>query len=85
MSDPPARGLPGWAPAAAVAAALAALVAASFHERWELLAASPFPVGVDGYYYPIQLRALLETGWLQYPAAPVAFLLMAPLAAATDP
>lgn len=83
MSDPPARGLPGSA--AAVAAALAALVAASFHERWEMLASSPFPVGVDGYYYPIQLRALLETGWLQYPAAPVAFLLMAPLAAATDP
>ncbi len=68
-----------------MAAALAALVAYSFHERWELLTASPFPIGVDGYYYPIQLRALLETSWLRYPAAPVAFLLMAPFAAATDP
>lgn len=93
MSDPPARGLPAWAPrrlpawapAVAIAAALAALVASSFLERWETLTASPFPLGVDGYYYPIQLRALLETGGLQYPSAPVAFWLMAPFAAATDP
>ena len=79
------RELPAWAPAAGVAAALAALVAWSFAERWALLTASPFPVGVDGYYYPIQLRALLETGGLHYPAAPLGFWLMAPLAALTDP
>jgi hypothetical protein len=72
-------------PRAAIAAALAALIALSFAERWQLLSASPFPIGIDGYFYPIQLRALLETGALQYPSAPLTFWLMAPLAAATDP
>jgi hypothetical protein len=68
-----------------VAAALAALIAASFAERWQALSASPFPLGIDGYFYPVQLRSLLETGGLSYPASPLAFWLMAPLAAATDP
>ncbi|MDQ3369254.1 MAG: glycosyltransferase family 39 protein, partial [Myxococcota bacterium] len=83
MSDP--RALPAWLPRAGVAMALLALVALSFDERWRLLTASPFPLGVDGYFYPVQLRALLETGGLQYPASPLTFWLMAPLAAATDP
>ena len=85
VSDPQARRLPAWAPRAAVAAALLALIAASFVERWQLLTESPFPIGIDGFYYPIQLRALLETGALEYPAPPLTFWLMAPLAAATDP
>lgn len=50
-----------------------------------MLSESPYPVGVDGYFYPLQLRSLLETGELQYPAAPLAFWLMMPLAALTDP
>src|SRR5689334_4277141 len=50
-----------------------------------MLTASPFPLGVDGYYYPIQLRSLLETGTLQYPASPLTFWFMVPFAAATDP
>jgi len=33
-----------------------------FWQRWRLLTASPFPLGVDGYFYPIQLRSLLERG-----------------------
>jgi hypothetical protein len=70
---------------AGVAIALAGLVAYSFYQRWQVLAASPFPLGVDGYFYPIQVRALLETGSLQYPSSPLTFWLMAPLAAATDP
>lgn len=69
----------------AVAAVLVGLVAWSFAERWGVLASSPFPVGVDGYFYPIQLRALLDTGSLHYAASPLAFWLMAPLAALTDP
>lgn len=85
MTDRPARELPRWVAPAAVAAALAALVAASFTERWELLASHPFPVGIDGYFYPIQLRSLLETYALHYPSAPLGLWLMAPLAAATDP
>lgn len=79
------RELPRWLPTAGTALALAALVALSFAERMTMLSASPFPVGVDGYYYPVQLRALLESGGLAYPSAPLAFWLMAPLAAATDP
>ena len=70
---------------AGIAAALVAFVAWSFAQRWSVLAASPFPVGVDGYFYPIQLRSLLETGSLQYPASPLTFWLLAPFAAATDP
>lgn len=65
--------------------ALTALVARACWVRWQLLDSSPFPLGVDGYFYPIQLRALLETGELAYPASPLAFWLMAPLAALTDP
>src|SRR5258706_13291464 len=68
-----------------IAAALAALVAWSFWQRWRMLSASPFPVGVDGYFYPIQLRSLLAHGELAYPASPLAFYLLAPFAAATDP
>ncbi|HEU4611914.1 MAG TPA: hypothetical protein VFS15_07545, partial [Kofleriaceae bacterium] len=63
---------------AGVAAALVALVAWSFDQRWQLLASSPFPIGVDGYFYPIQLRALLEHGSLQYPSSPLTFWFMAP-------
>jgi hypothetical protein len=74
-----------WAPAAAVAAAVVALAAWSAWQRWQLLAVSPFPLGVDGYFYPIQLRSLLERGQLAYPASPLAFYLMAPFAALTDP
>jgi hypothetical protein len=74
-----------WAPGVAVAGALVALVAWSFAQRWTMLTASPFPLGVDGYFYPIELRALLERGSLTYPASPLAFYLLAPFAAATDP
>ena len=70
---------------AGVAAALIALVAWAFYQRWQLLAASPFPLGVDGYFYPVQVRALLEHGALQYPSSPLTFWFMAPFAAATDP
>src|SRR3954464_2524673 len=68
-----------------IAAALAALVAWSAWSRWMTLTESPFPVGIDGYFYPIQLRSLLDHGGLAYPASPLAFWLMWPLAAATDP
>jgi hypothetical protein len=74
-----------WGPRVAVAGALIALVAWSFWQRWRLLTASPFPLGVDGYFYPIQLRALLTRGELAYPVSPLAFYLLAPLAWATDP
>ena len=79
------RPLPAWLPTAGIALALVGLVALSFVQRWTMLTESPYPIGVDGYFYPVQLRSLLETGALEYPAAPLAFWLMAPLAALTDP
>jgi hypothetical protein len=79
------REVPSWVAPLGVAVALTALVGWSFAQRWSVLASSPFPLGVDGYFYPIQLRSLLETGHLQYPASPLAFYLLAPFAAVTDP
>jgi hypothetical protein len=80
-----ARPLPKWLPAAGVAVALALMVTMSFLERWSMLTRTDFPVGVDGYFYPIQLRSILETGSLAYPSAPLAFYAMTPFAALTDP
>jgi len=74
-----------WGPSACVAASLIGLIAWSCWQRWQLLSASPFPLGVDGYFYPIELRSLLEHGRLHYPASPLAFYLLAPFAAASDP
>lgn len=68
-----------------MAGALAALVVWSCWQRWQLVSVSPFPLGVDGYFYPIELRALLAHGHLAYPASPLAFYLLAPFAALTDP
>ena len=85
MSERDRRALPPWLPTAGIAAALAALVAWSFWQRWSALTASPFPLGIDGYFYPVQLRSLLDHGTLEFPASPLAFWLLAPFAAATDP
>lgn len=74
-----------WRDRIAIGAALAVLVAASFVVRWHVLAASPYPLGVDGYFYPIEVRSLLAHGTLQYPASPLTFWWMAPFALATDP
>ncbi|HUH01549.1 MAG TPA: glycosyltransferase family 39 protein [Kofleriaceae bacterium] len=70
---------------AAAAAVVIGLVLWAALVRWRFLAASPYPLGIDGYFYPIQLRSLLEHGTLYYPSSPLAIYLMAPLAALTDP
>lgn len=72
-------------PRLAVVAALAALVAGSCWVRWAALTSSPFPLGVDGWYYAVQVRELLATGDLAYPASPLVFWLAAPIAAVSDP
>jgi hypothetical protein len=71
----------------AVALAVTAMVAISAWQRWQILDATPFPVGVDGYFYPIQVRSLIEHGTLAYPASPLTFYWMTPfaLAAGNDP
>src|SRR5262245_9031277 len=68
-----------------VTAGLALLVGWSAWHRYAFLTTSPYPMGIDGYFYPIQLRSILEHGTLAYPASPLAFYLMAPFAALTDP
>ena len=73
--------------AAAVAPWIAVVALASWSawHRWHLLDATPHPVGIDGYFYSIQVRSLLEQGQLAYPAAPFTFWLMALASALTDP
>jgi hypothetical protein len=68
-----------------VAAAVFGLFVWAFTTRLRFLLETPFPVGVDGYYYAIQVRSLLESGHLFYPAPPLVFLWLAPFAALTDP
>ncbi|MBA3452874.1 MAG: hypothetical protein H0T42_07275, partial [Deltaproteobacteria bacterium] len=46
------RRVPAWLPGVGVGAALALLVVWSFVGRWTMLTESPFPVGIDGYFYP---------------------------------
>lgn len=82
-TDRPAAGdpLPRWL----ALAGLAALAAWTFWDRWQFAAATPYPTGIDGYWYAVQLRSLLEDGRLYYDASPLALWLMAPLAAAAGP
>ena len=82
---PARRWLDEHWPALATAAAIAILVAWAFFTRYRFLAASPYPLGVDGYFYPIQLRSLLAGDGLYYASAPLTLWLMTPLAALTDP
>jgi hypothetical protein len=85
MTPAPRAWLARWGVPIACAVAVAGLVGHAAAARLEFLRSSPYPLGVDGYYYAIQLRSLLETGHLAYPASPLVFWLFAPLAAATDP
>lgn len=68
-----------------VAAFVIGLMAWSTWVRFRYLTSEPFPMGIDGYFYPIQLRSLLERGVLYYPSSPLALYAMTPLAAITDP
>ncbi len=83
MSERPAPGDP--LPRSLALAGLAALAVWVFFQRHGFLTATPEPTGVDGYWYAVQLRSLLESGHLHHGGAPLALWLMAPLAALTDP
>ena len=67
------------------ALAVAAIVTIAFVARWRFLDSSPYPLGIDGFYYAIQLRSLLHDHRLYYPASPMAFWLMLPGASALGP
>ncbi|MEZ4399312.1 MAG: glycosyltransferase family 39 protein [Kofleriaceae bacterium] len=64
--------------------AVLGLVAWSAWHRWLVLTASPQPVGIDGYFYAIQVRSIGEGHGLAYPAAPLTFYLMAAVALVAD-
>jgi hypothetical protein len=49
------------------------------------LRASPYPTGVDGYWYLIQARSLLEHGHLHFPSAPLVPWLMAATTLIVEP
>lgn len=80
----PARLARVAAPAFA-ALAVAAIAAIAFVARWRFLDSSPYPLGIDGFYYATQLRSLLHDHRLYYPASPMAFWLMLPGAWALGP
>jgi hypothetical protein len=72
-------------PAAGLIVVTALLTVAAFVLRLLVLFQDEAPRGLDGYYYAVQLRSLLETGRLYYPGMPLAFWLLAPFAALTNP
>lgn len=82
MTSDPASGRPVRL---ALAGVVAVIVGLAFWQHWQVLAGTPFPIGVDGYFYPIQVRSILEHGSLAYSASPVTFYWMAPFARFTDP
>ena len=65
--------------------AVVAIVTIAFVARWRFLHSSPYPFGIDGFYYAIQLRSLLAGEPLYYPASPMVFWLMMPGAWALGP
>jgi len=67
------------------ALAVAAIVSIAFLARWRFLDSSPYPLGIDGFYYAVQLRSLLHDRQLYYPASPMVFWLMLPGAWALGP
>jgi hypothetical protein len=67
------------------ALAVAVLVTAAFVARLQFLRSSPFPTGVDGFFYLLQIRSLLEQGQLYSPSAPLVPWLMAGLSLVMEP
>lgn len=59
-----------------LAACFALFVVAAW-VRLHALRESPYPTGIDGYWYLIQVRSLLERGHLYFPSAPLVPWLMA--------
>ncbi len=64
----------------AVAAAVVGLAAFALAVRARFLLGDPYPFGLDGYYYAVQVRSLCESGALNYPTAPLSFYFLAPFA-----
>ena len=84
-SERPGEGGGDPLPRALIAAALLVLAGWTLWDRWSFARSTPYPTGVDGYWYAVQLRSILEDGALHYDASPLALWLMAPLAALLGP
>jgi hypothetical protein len=72
-------------PRLAAFAALAALVGWVVWQRAGYALSSPYPHGIDGYFYAAQLGSLIDGGGLRWPSAPLTFWLLWPLAAIAGP
>jgi ABC-type amino acid transport substrate-binding protein len=70
---------------AAALAVVGVLFVVAAWARLRALLATPFPTGVDGYWYLIEVRSLLERGRLHYPSAPLVPWLMAAAALVLEP
>lgn len=68
-----------------VGVVVAGLFATAAWLRWRALRSSPYPTGVDGYWYLIQVRSLLEEHRLHYPGPPLVPWLMAALTRLVGP
>lgn len=65
--------------------AVAGLAAWAFAARLSFLLTSPYPYGIDGYFYAVQARSILEDGKLYYPSAPLVPWFLALFAAVSNP
>ena len=66
-------------------AATGALFVVAAWMRLGALQESPYPTGVDGYWYLIQVRSLVERGRLYFPSAPLVSWLMAAASLVLNP
>jgi hypothetical protein len=72
-------------PRTAAWASVAAMVVIAFIARWTYLKSFDWPLGIDGFYYAVQVRSLLQDHRLYYPASPMVFWLMVPAASLLGP
>jgi len=79
------QGMQDTRPGTGLLVVTALLTITAFVLRMFVLFQDEAPRGLDGHYYAVQLRSLLETGRLYYPGMPLAFWLLAPFAALTNP
>jgi hypothetical protein len=68
-----------------VAFFLVAVSAWSTFARFRLLSSSELPIGIDGYYYAVQVRSVLQHGALRFSDAPLAFWYLATFSAIWGP
>jgi hypothetical protein len=54
-------------------------------QRWQLALSSPYPHGIDGYFYAAQLQSMVAGDGMRWPSAPLTFWALWPLAEIAGP